>query len=289
MCFYCDIVNEVVFCCIDKNMNDKLRRKIIYAVLVMVSAVMLAGCDLVPTLEMSEEQSNLIAEYAAGKLLEYAKGHPGGLMILEDVDRSDVNPGMQKEEEEVSELLPPLDGEPIPEMPSDDSADPLPDQGDTADVPDQDALVDTPEAISEAPSKPLEEALGISGATLAYGYYEVASTYPPNDTEIAFSMKAASGKELLILHFALSNPTDQDVEVHTDSDNFKVRLNLNGGERLRGDVTFLDNDLMNYSGVLTGGSSVDAVLVFEIPEGEEVSSMDLLIVVDGNEEKYNLM
>jgi len=102
-------------------------------------------------------------------------------------------------------------------------------------------------------------------------------------------MKAASGKELLILHFALSNPTDQDVEVHTDSDNFKVRLNLNGGERLRGDVTFLDNDLMNYSGVLTGGSSVDAVLVFEIPEGEEVSSMDLLIVVDGAEEKYSLM
>lgn len=269
-------------------MNDKLRRKIIYAVLVMVSAVMLAGCDLVPTLEMSEEQSNLIAEYAAGKLLEYAKGHPGGLMILEDVDRSDVNPGMQKEEE-TPELLPPLDGAPIPEMPSDDSADPLPDQGDTADVPDQDALVDTPEAISEAPSKPLEEALGISGATLAYGYYEVASTYPPNDTEIAFSMKAAAGKELLILHFALSNPTDQDVEVHTDSDNFKVRLNLNGGERLRGDVTFLDNDLMNYSGILTAGSSVDSVLVFEIPEGEEVSSMDLLIVVDGTEEKYSLM
>ena len=270
-------------------MEIKLLRKIIYAVIPVSLSVTLAGCGLSPTLEMSEEQSNLIAEYAAGKLLEYAKGHPGGLMILEDVDRSDVNPGMQKEEEETQELLPPLEGEPAPEMPSDDGVtEQIPDQGDDAAV-EQDALVDAPEETASAPSIALEEALGISGASLAYDHYEVAATYPPNDTEIAFSMKAASGKELLILHFALSNPTDQDVEVHTDSDNFKVRLNLNGGERLRGDVTFLDNDLMNYSGVLTGGSSVDAVLVFEIPEGEEVSSMDLLIVVDGAEEKYSLM
>lgn len=269
-------------------MKNRLRRIVIYCLVVAASPV-LAGCNLVPSLNLSEEQSNLIAEYAAGKLMEYAKGHPGGLMILEDVDRSDVNPGMQEEEEETPELLPPLEGEPIPEAPSDDAVSPIPDQGDAGDVPDQDALVESPESSSDAPTRTLEEALGISGATLAYGYYEVVSTYPPNGTEIAFSMKAASGKELLILHFALSNPTDQDVEVHTDSDNFKVRLNLNGGERLRGDVTFLDNDLMNYSGVLTGGSSVDAVLVFEIPEGEEVSSMDLLIVVDGTEEKYSLM
>jgi len=271
-------------------MEIKLLRKIIYAVIPVTLSVMLAGCDLVPTLDLSEEQSNLIAEYAAGKLLEYAKGHPGGLMILEDVDRTDVNPGMKKEEEAASELLPPLDNAPIPDVPLDEPyMEMSQDQETIADAPETDALVNAPEDISAAPSITLEEALGTNGASLTYDHYEVAATYPPNDTEIAFSMKAASGKELLILHFALSNPTDQDVEVHTDSDNFKVRLNLNGGERLRGDVTFLDNDLMNYSGILTAGSSVDSVLVFEIPEGEEVSSMDLLIVVDGNEEKYSLM
>ena len=274
-------------------MNNKLRRIIIYAGILIISSVMFAGCGLVPTLNLSEEQSNLIAEYAAGKLLEYAKGHPGGLMILEDVDRSDVNPGMQKEEEEQPTqpaLLPPVDGEPVPEMPSDDmSVQTAPDQDAFADTPETDALAEAPEDISEAPSRALEEALGINGASLAYDHYEVAATYPPNDTEIAFSMKAAAGKELLILHFALSNPTDQDVEVHTDSDNFKVRLAINGNERLRGDVTFLDNDLMNYSGLLTAGASVDSVLVFEIPEGEQVSSMDLLVIVDGTEEKYNLM
>ena len=271
-------------------MNNRVKRTITYVVLVSAVSVILAGCGLVPTLEMSEEQSNLIAEYAAGKLLEYAKGHPGGLMILEDVDRADVNPGMQKEEEEVSTLLPPLAGEPIPEaIPDAGDGETTPGQDEIVDMPESEALVDAPEGTYEAPSRALEEALGINGASLAYDHYEVAATYPPNDTEIAFSMKAAAGKELLILHFALSNPTDQDVEVHTDSDNFKVRLALNGSERLRGDVTFLDNDLMNYSGLLTAGSSVDSVLVFEIPEGEQVSSMDLLVIVDGTEEKYNLM
>ena len=64
---------------------------------------------------------------------------------------------------------------------------------------------------------------------------------------------------------------------------------LNGSDKIRGDVTFLDNDLMNYRGLLTPGSSVDSVLVFEIPQETEVSSMDLLIVVDDTEQKYTLL
>ena len=46
---------------------------------------------------------------------------------------------------------------------------------------------------------------------------------------------------------------------------------------------------MNDDGLLTPGALVDAVLVFEIPQGEEVSSMDLLIVGDEGEDKYPLM
>ena len=102
-------------------------------------------------------------------------------------------------------------------------------------------------------------------------------------------MKAAPGKELLIVHFLLTNPGDSDIEAHSDSSNFKVRLMLNGNEKLRGDVTFLDNDLMNYQGLLTPGSAVDAVLVFEIKEGTEVSSMDLLIVEEDGEQRYKIM
>ena len=64
---------------------------------------------------------------------------------------------------------------------------------------------------------------------------------------------------------------------------------LNGSEKLRGDITFLDNDLMNYQGLLTPGAQVDSVLVFEVKEGTEIGSMDLLIVEDDTENKYPLI
>lgn len=271
-------------------MRRKVKSAITY-IMVCIAAVLLTGCDLVPTLDLSEEESTLIAEYAAGKLLEYAKGHPGGLMTVEDIDRADVNPGMKKTEEEPEE-------QPAMPVPQDGDLMPPAQEGDmdgtdgaleSDDNSEQEALIDALADISAEPAISLEEALGTGEAALSYDHYEIAATYPPNDTEIAFSMKAAAGKELLVLHFIMSNPTDHDIEVRTDSDNFKVRLALNGSDRLRGDITFLDNDLMNYSGILEPSAAADTVLVFEIPEGGGVSSMDLLIVVDGEEERYGLM
>lgn len=269
-------------------MNKRVLRTIAYIILTVMLASGLTGCGLVPSLNLTEEQSNLIAEYAAGKLIEYAKGHPGGLMILEDVDRADVNPGMKKEEPPQPTLpgtVPPP-AEPVTPV----QEGPGPEEGDTPPDPSgEEALVDAPEDVSAIPTKSIADALGINGAELTYDRYELASTYPENDTELAFSMKAAPGKELLIVHFLLTNNGDSDIEAYTDSSNFKVRLLVNGSDKLRGDVTFLDNDLMNYKGLLTPGAQVDAVLVFEVAEGTEVNSIDLLILEDGNEQKYKIM
>ena len=270
-------------------MNKKSHRIILYLIVLSVSSVLLSGCALVPSLNLTEEQSNLVAEYAAGKLIEYVKGHPGGLMELEDIDRADVNPGMKKDEED--DMLPPA-------LPGTDDAPPaMPDPEEI--VPDDqrefeieapagdEALVEAPVADTP-PEKSIAEALGIEGAQLSYDRYEVVSTYPEN-TELAFTMKAAPGKDLLIVHFNLSNPGDSDINVFTDSSGFKVRLMLNGSEKLRGDVTFLDNDLMNYQGLLTPGAQVDSVLVFEVKQGTDIGSMDLLIVEDDTENKYPLI
>ena len=254
-------------------------------VLAVTASVALTGCGLVPSLNITEEQSELIAEYAAGKLIEYAKGHPGGLMILEDVDRSEVNPGLKKEEEPEPTQPAMLPGSDVSQP-----AEPIapPPEEPLVDAPDGEALVDAPEGAAAPPTKTLAEALDIQGGEVTFDHYEVCSNYPENGEELAFSMKAATGKELLVTHFNLSNPGDTDLTAHTDSTDFKVRLMLNG-EKIRGDVTFLDNDLMNYDGVITPGASVDTVFVFEIPKGEEIVSMDLIVVENDTEQTYQIM
>lgn len=261
---------------------------ILYMTTVIAASLMLSGCGLIPSLNLTEEQSTLIAEFAAGKLVEYVKGHPGGLMNLEDVDRSEVNPGLKKEEEQPDELPPLLPGStdsPAPAPP--DEIVPNDEEQFVPESTGDEALVEAPE-VDAPPAKSLAEALGIEGADLKYDHYEVVSTYPDN-TELAFTMKAAPGKELLIVHFVLSNPGSSDINAFTDSSNFKVRMMVNGSDKIRGDVTFLDNDLMNYQGLLTPGAQVDSVLVFEVKEGTAISSMDLLILEDDNENKYPLM
>ena len=271
-------------------MNKNILIKITYFAIAILSSVVLSGCDMIPTLDLTEEQSTLIAEYAAGKLLEYAKGHPGGLMLVDDINRADVNPGMKKEEPDDDTLIPgqlPGIPEPVVTEPDSDVHDISTDMPEGSGQ-DGGALVDTSEDVSAEPTKSISEALGLDGAELTYDRFETALTYPDN-TELAFTMKAAPGKELLIVHFVLSNPGGSDIDASSDSADFKVRLMLNGSEKLRGDITFLDNDLMNYRGMLTPGAQVDSVLVFEIKEGTEVSSMDLIIVEQDGEQIYKLM
>ena len=160
-------------------MSKRKIRTISLICIIFIVAVSLTGCSIVPTLNLTEEQSNLIAEYAAGKLIEYVKGHPGGLMKVEDIDRADVNPGMKKEEEQPSEL-PPLhsDGGPAPEQEAlPEAPEAIADQ--PVDVPaDQEALVDVPAEVESVPTQTIAQALGIEGAEVTYDHYEITSTYP---------------------------------------------------------------------------------------------------------------
>ncbi|MBO4265751.1 MAG: hypothetical protein J5910_01010 [Lachnospiraceae bacterium] len=268
-------------------MKKGFLKKIILLTASCVCAFALAGCEIVPSLNLSEEQSELVAEFAAGKLIEYVKGHPGGLMILEDVDRSEVNPGMKKEEEE-PQLPGALPGEPVnnnPEPPSPEGEDGAPAVPES--IPDDEALAPAPEAIA-APTKSIAESIGASGADITYSHYEVCSAYPDDKEELAFSMRAAQGKDLLVVHFNVASQSGEDVEIHTDSTDFKVRLMLNGSDRIRGDVTFLANDLTNYSGTVSSGETADGVFVFEIEKGVEVESLDLIILGSEGEQTYRL-
>ena len=63
---------------------------------------------------------------------------------------------------------------------------------------------------------------------------------------------------------------------------------LNGDNRIRGDVTFLANDLTNYSSVIPSGQTADGVFVFEIEKGTEVRSLDLIILGGDGEQRYRL-
>lgn len=230
---------------------------------VALMSIMLTGCEMMPELQTTEEQNELIAEYVAGVLLKYNKGHAAGITkIYEEVteEAAETEDSMSASQTE---------------------------EANTADV--QTESLPVPE--TEEIKKELSEAIGTNGAQVQYKSYELCNEYPGGDSsEIYFSLQAAPGRTLLITHFDLSNQTDEDIECDILHTGTLFRLYVNGEKRINEQTTILMNDMKQFSKTMHPGESEDVVLVFELDEelAASVSTLDL-IVSDGTEElKYNL-
>lgn len=230
---------------------------------VALMSIMLTGCEMMPELQTTEEQNELIAEYVAGVLLKYNKGHAAGITkIYEEVT---------EEEPEAEDSLAPAKTE----------------APDTAEA--QTESLPVPETVEI--KKDLSEAIGTNGVQVQYKSYELCAEYPGSDSsEMYFSLQAAPGRTLLIAHFELSNQTGEDIECDILHTGTLFRLYVNGERRINEQATILMNDMKQFSKTMHPGESEDAVLVFELDEelAASISSLDL-IVSDGTEEiKYNL-
>lgn len=272
-------------------MNKGLIRKISLVICGVLVASFFTGCDIFETVNLSSEQSELVAEYAAGKLLQYEKGHKNGIEQVKDLNFEELNPGYVPPEED-NPLAPNIDmsDNPLLQKPENQESEGYVNE-DNSDidqpiVPDDEAVVDSP-AI---PTKSIAESLGVDNASIEFDSVELLKKYPNDDSQLVLSMKATEGKDLLIAHFNVENSGDEDINVSTNNDNFRARISINGGSKVRGDVTLLDNDLMNYSNTIPAHSSAGAVFVFEVKAGEQISTLDLIIVdSESNEQRFRLI
>ena len=282
------------FCDIFFIMNRTNRRKTFFSVTVAIGSLLLAGCDMSSSVNLSSEQNELVAEYAAGKLLQYNKGHENGIEHVNDINFSEVNPGYVAPEEEEPETEDELMQSPLIEETDNQGTEDIESvDSETSFEESADAIVDATEALVDVPvvsTQKIGEALGLPEVEITYNNYELCKTYPTDETQLVFSMKASDGKELMIVHFNLSNPTCSDINVNTGTEDFKSRISVNGSSKIRGELTFLENDLLNCSDVILPGEVHDMVLVFEVDEGIAIDTLDLIIIdKDKSENAYRLI
>ena len=84
----------------------------------------------------------------------------------------------------------------------------------------------------------------IEPLTITYTGYEICDSYPEQGEEdLYFSVEAGTGKKLLVLQVAVTNPGQEQVEFDTlHKQNIKYRVMLNGADRHQVMLTMLDND-----------------------------------------------
>jgi len=211
----------------------------------------LSGCGR--TVELTEEENEIITEYAVGLLLKYDKYYSNHLVEMSDYEEAD------SEEQSPEEVLP--EEEPEVEEPD---------------------IVDTPviDATEEAQASTIEEFYGIEGIAFQYAGYELKDEYPDvaeDSPELAFVMDATDGMKLLVLKFEAVNLNGVETELNMLNYGTKIRIAVNDESPKSALSTMLLNDLQTYRGTIGMDGPTELVAVIEVPDGTSVNNLSIVL------------
>lgn len=223
----------------------------------IMATVFLVGCSS-PMPDLTQEESDLISEYAVGILLKYDKNYGNRL-----VNTSEYEIVVEEPEEE----LPEEEAEQMPEASADDT--------ESADVGQSEETV--------ASQTTLQDYYDIEGIEFQYSGYDLTQSYPPtgDETNLFFSMDATEGEQLLVLKFLATNISSENQNVNMMDKGVRCLVSVNGEPGQRALTTMLLNDIQTYSNIMPAGFSTELVCVVEIPQSVFVESIDLILTGKG--------
>lgn len=229
-------------------------------------ACALTGCgDTVP--ELTQEENDIITEYAVGLLLKYDKYHSSRLVDLTAYEEEQDSAKAEELEEENN-----VEPEEIQDVPSIDNTE----------------VIDAGEEYS---ASSIEEFYGIEGFSFQYTGYELKNEYPDvaQDSDAAFfAMQATPGTQLLVLKFQAVNNSGMERELNMINCGMKSRVSVNGESSSNVLSTMLLNDIQTYKGMLEANASTELVAVVEVPEGTNVESVSIQLRSDDDSAMISL-
>lgn len=226
-----------------------------------MSAVMLTGCvDSMP--DMTAEQSDIVAEYAAGLLLKYSPNY--NYRLVSD-DELALALAQQKALEEAEAL------ETAAEQESSEEA--LEEQTkEQTDIPQEEAEQGTEseeqlvQNVLDADTE-LAAELGLdAGISLRYQSFEICDSYPQNVSGFS-GIDAKEGRKLIVMHFDLENTSNEAADCSLYDCSLRLRLNINQSISAGiQEMPILPDDMISFAGRLEAGEKTDVAAVAEIEE-----------------------
>lgn len=229
-----------------------------------MSAMLLTGCiDAMP--ELTAEQSDIITEYAAGVLLKYSSNYNYKIADEEEVLAAMAarQEAVEPETETAAETEPETD---IVQAEGEANQNTSPTEAETETEAEQVQFVADLDFAAE---------LGIDDLIIRYQSFEICSAYPGDNT--GFSVDAAQGKKLLVMHFDMEGLPEEDVDCNLFDYEIKMRVNINDTGSTSVLSTLIPNDLGTYMDIVPAGEIVDVVAVAEIDDmtAEEIQTLTL--------------
>ena len=234
-------------------MNHK---KICLGFAFLLSISTLSGCTNVKNL--SDEESDMIAEFSAGVLLRYSESYPYRLITEEQ----------QKENPEVTETPAPTEVAVPTETPNVPSS---------SGVSAQENPEDSDEVKAEENTVSLNELYQVKDVEFTYKSYQFCNKYGKGNSLIL----AEENKSLLVVAFDVKNTSGTNKKVNLMQRNIEYHLNVDGSEYLPG-ISILENGGLNYlSTMIPKGKTEEAVLIYTVAKEQKQASQISLSIKDG--------
>lgn len=223
-------------------------KKFISYLMICICCLGLCGCTAYP--ELSEEDMDLVAEYAAGLLLQHSAKAEKRLVDLEEaVLEEEV---LSQDEELIEEPEEEVVEEPVEEEKP---------EADTSEMTEQEVI----------PSGPINQVLGLDNITVQSNGYEVKESYSDGENGF-FALDASTGCKLVIMKYTLLNQSGNSVDIDMLDSSATYKVALDGSGYKYALSTMLLDDLSTYVGTISSNESVELVLISEWKE-EEVNNI----------------
>ena len=238
---------------------------------IMLLSLFAVGCT--KTIELSDEESKLIAEYAAELLMKYDRN----INLKYDeaqLEAAEASTAEVTEEEIVTEEATTEDAT-TEEVTTEELST-------NTDAPSEEIVteaVDDEEVLSS--DYDLAEFVGETNTSIHYLYYMLVERYPSYDKEgMYMEIEAPLGYKLLVLKFSVENKTDEEQYIDLYSKDINYKIILNDSRAANQMLTILMDDLYTYQSTLEGSMYEETVLLFQLSDEIAESVTDLKLQVD---------
>ena len=246
-------------------LEDNVKKRIL--LLTIVLSGMLSGCTQM--IELTTEQEDMVAEYAAGRMINYYR------KCIGEIPKSSANQQLQDSDKTAQggsiNALPPETDE----------------QGDGEALQTGEDVTEQTGADNQAGDKlqgsreasdTLVELLNISGVEISPSGYSVNDKYPTD--AYSFSVEAPTGYKLLVVEYEIKNTSGMDTVMGVDASGASIKALINSTESVNMYRTMLKSDITNMDGTkIKAGDTKTGVLIFRIKDelAEDVNSVDVNI------------
>lgn len=224
--------------------------------LVLLTLLMLSLTGCIHEYQLSEEASDVVAEYLAGSLLESDENYEKDLL-----DREELEAAPEEETKETADA----EAEDQNTKPEEE--------------PDKDTQVSEVEEGTTEPEEDftITEVIGAENFDITHNSYKLCDVYPEDETNAYFSLTPLEGNQLLVASFTAENLTKKEKRLDLRKSKVDYQLDINVGTIYKPLLTLLENNLKYIDMKIGAGKKEEVLLIFEISKDIKLDDINLII------------